>query len=136
MLLGTLLVLGLFFVGCEEEISASGLGEIEITIISNDTSDYYSFEWENLASSTTGSYIGSDGSSETPMATDDWLDDHEWKFSLDIFSPGTYDFTISEHTLTLDGSGGFIDTPESHIESNVVINEDETTRITVDFANP
>ena len=119
VLLGTLLVLGLFLVGCEEDISASGLGEIEITITGNSTSDYYTFGWIYQEDSTTGLYEGSSTNTETPLITDDWLDDHGWKFSLDIFSPGTYDFTVYEHTLTPDGSDGYNDGSISRDISNV-----------------
>lgn len=137
MLLGTLLVLGLFLVGCEESIENTPLGSITIRVTPSDNLNHtYTITWldQNDPNATLGELSGfgepDDDNAPTILLDTLWFDNNDWEYTLDVLNIGTYTITVIEKTSVGD------DTSENPKEfEDIVIAEGENPTITFDFSN-
>jgi len=135
VLLGTLLVLGLFLVGCEESVEHVPLGSIPIQISTDNDSHTYKISWVNKADPEAfENFIVAtdhDGDDTTPEQTLNtaYFSSNSWRFVLETLNIGTYDITVTEYTPQ-DG-GDDVSTPSTI--SSVVIAEGENPAITFTF---
>lgn len=136
VLLGTLLVLGLFLVGCEEGIENTPLGSITIHVTPSDNANHrYKITWldQNDPNATLGELSGfdEDNDESTPATLLDttWFTANGWEYTLDVLNIGTYTITVTKYTPQDGGA----DTEENQSQSNVVIAEGENPAITFTF---
>lgn len=137
VLLGTLLVLGLFLVGCEEGIENTPLGSITIHVTPSDYDNHrYKITWldQNDPNATLGELSGfdEDNDESTPATLLDttWFTANEWEYTLDVLNIGTYTITVIEFTSQ---SGELPDLEDSDERQDVVIAEGENPAITFTF---
>lgn len=137
VLLGTLLVLGLFFVGCEEGIENTPLGSITISVTPSDNAHHtYTITWidQNDPNATLGQLAGfgevnDDNIPAIPLDTD-WFTANGWEYTLDVLNIGTYTITVYEYT----SQGDELTDLEDFVErQDVVIAEGENSPLSFDF---
>ncbi|MEA4860617.1 hypothetical protein SDC9_47058 [bioreactor metagenome] len=136
VLLGTLLVLGLFLVGCEESVEPVPMGSIPIQISVDNDLHTYKISWVNQADAdATVHYIlatDHDGDITTPELTLNtaYFSSNSWRFVLETLNVGTYDITVTKYTSQDEGE----DIADPQTISNVVIAEGENPTLTFDFS--
>ena len=135
VLLGTLLVLGLFLVGCEESVEPTPSGSIPIQISVDNDLHTYKIAWVNQADpdATVNEISATDHDEDdtTPEVTLNtaYFSSNSWRFVLETLNVGTYDITVTKYTPQDGGA----DTEENQSQSNVVIAEGENPAITFTF---
>lgn len=136
VLLGTLLVLGLFLVGCEEGIENTPLGSITIRVTPSDSANHrYKITWldQNDPNATLGELSGfdEDNDESTPATLLDttWFTANEWGYTLDVLNIGTYTITVIEKTSVGDDT-----TEDTDERQGIVIAEGENPTLTFDFS--
>lgn len=135
MLLGTLLVLGLFLVGCEEEVEYIPTGLIEITIVNGDATKSYYFEGANLdypeyTYSDTGIVDGDSRTTGARLAENGWVYDPDIPFNVGSWNWTVYEYSISDYP---NPDGEFPSNVEFRTLNNQSIVDGETLSMTFTF---
>nr|WP_321295428.1 hypothetical protein [uncultured Sphaerochaeta sp.] len=134
VLLGTLLVLGLFLVGCEEGVEPTPSGSIPIQISVDNNPHTYKISWvnqedpeafENFIEAT--DHDGNDTTPEQTLNTA-YFSSNSWSFVLETLNVGTYEITVTKNTPQDEGP----DLSTSRT-TNIVIAEGENAAVNFTF---
>ena len=135
VLLGTLLVLGLFLVGCEESVEHTHTGLIEITIVNGDSTKSYYFEGANQ-DYPEYTYYNTGIVKDDARPTGARLEDTGWVYAPDSpINVGRWTWTVYEYSISdyPNPDGDFPATVASVALTSQSIVDGETLRMTFTF---